>query len=180
MSERRKGDAKPRFWKPPTADRATDWGEKLKDIEEKLREKAVKLGLDPSSVMLGAVIEYILGDDSNVFAGPMADFISEFSDQGRTKILKRLEWEGKQALPDELDEPGGLRERIGFVKKYLEQQDNWDDKGRVVEAYSFWRENLHDWVEQKKGVNPYKKACEDYQDVYKELQRNRGRGFSLG
>ena len=169
VERRGKGRGIARLWQP-TDSGATNWGGKLRKIENGYCEMADKLRLDRERVMFGVVIGCIWNDDVNSFTGPLLKYIPEFSRLAKTEILERLKWEGGQGgLPNE------LREKIKQVREYM-VGSSWSSQGGVREAYDYWKTNLHDWLDDEVVRNKvYQEAHRDYKLVYEVLHPSRRR-----
>lgn len=134
--------------------------------EQRLRTKAVGLGLNPDNVMFGCVIEYVQGDDLNAFTNAYGDFFTpERAHISRETLSERFNWETHQPIPDE------LKQRIEETRKKLAEYD-WESKDGFNGAYNYWKTNLRDWLinktreEEKKPDSVYQKALREYETVY--------------
>lgn len=137
---------------------AQEWAEYPRKRVEELKIKAQKAGKDPNQIVLGYLVNTIIGDDLVVFQPViLGGFDQELSQEARDMIIQRLDWEiGLGQTPQE------VRNQLKHVREEL-SQDSWDTKGGFDKAYNFWEENAQKWMIDFRDSHPeVKEAYEEY------------------
>ena len=144
-----------------------EWIEYPKKKAEILRQKAREAGEDADNILLGHILNVIIGDDVSAFHSAVyGGYIPEELRYSQTKILGRLSLEIKFKQT-----PKNLKKQLELVRDKLKKH-NWGDKESFEEAYETWKEEVQDWTLNFRNTNPkMKEAYEKFLSFDNDLSR---------
>lgn len=121
---------------------------------EWLRLVAPQLGLDTEKLILGNALSNIIGDDANSF-GLKAAFLPEFTEDSKTSIFIRMDWESE--LPEL---PENIRNQIRKIRQQLDASD-WHGRENFERVRNIWVKGVCNFTRRQIALN------EDLRDALK-------------
>lgn len=153
-----------------------NWGYDIPERRHQLlREHLGRIeGYDLQEVLIGHIIERIIGDDEGAFGiglicfDPMINKPQE-APREKDKLFKRIDWEMEQ---QEL--PGEISRLLSETRKNLEPIA-WDSKRSVIQAQAVWAKGVGNKVDKmvEDNLDGIGDAHQAYRAFIEELQRRK-------